>query len=95
MMKKRRCHMIDHERDKEREEEELDIYRYKPGSGVKYSKHGVPKRIRNYWRKLMDSTQKRMSRGSEQIARMISWARGDNWRRGGEGNRERKKTKKD
>jgi len=84
-------------REEEREEktreekEELDIYRYKSESGVKYAKHGVPKRIRNYWRSMMDSTQKKMSHGAAQISRMFSWARGDNWRRGGEGNREHRK----
>jgi hypothetical protein len=83
--------MMKEERERGPEEEELDIYRYKPESGVEYTKHGVPERIRNYWRRLMDSTQKKMSRGAENIARMISWARGENWRRGGEGNREKKK----
>ncbi|TET06872.1 hypothetical protein E3J79_00740 [Candidatus Dependentiae bacterium] len=83
--------MREEEREKGSEEEELDIYRYKPESGVKYTKHGVPERIQTYWRKLMDSTQKRMSHGAVNIARMISWARRENWRRGGEGNREKKK----
>jgi len=35
--------------------------------------YGVPKRIRNYWRKL--------SRGASNIFRIISLARRDNWRR--------------
>ena len=92
-MKKGRASMIDDEREK-KEEETSEMYRYDKKSGVQYTKHGVPKRFKNYWRKLMDSTQKRMSKGSAKIARMLSWARGDNWRRGGEGTREQKKAKK-
>jgi hypothetical protein len=83
--------MMEEERERG-PEERLDIYRDRPESRVKYTKHGVPERIRDYWLKLMDSTQKRMSRGAENIVRMFSWARGENWRRGGgEGNREKKK----
>jgi len=43
--------------------------------------HGVPKKIRMYWRKLMDSTQKKMSTGARQVLSIITWARKDNWRR--------------
>lgn len=42
------------------------------------------KRFENFkirWKNLMDSTQKKLSRGASNIARMISWARLDNWRR--------------
>lgn len=80
-------------KDEKEKEPAPDMYEYKDESGVKYAKHGVPKRIRNYWRRLMDSTQKKMSLGSANIARMISWARGDNWRRQG-GWRRRSSAKK-
>lgn len=43
--------------------------------------YGVPRRIRVYWRRLMSSTQKKLSRGASNIFRMISLARRDNWRR--------------
>jgi len=54
---------------------------YKNKERTVYSQHGVPKKIRNYWSNMMHSTQKRMSRGAQQIFRMFSWARQDNWRR--------------
>lgn len=37
--------------------------------------------VRQYWKKLMDSPKKRMSRGSAHICRIITHAHGDNWRR--------------
>jgi len=40
-----------------------------------------------YWRERMHSRCNEISRGSSHIARMISWARGENWR----GNKEKKK----
>ncbi len=43
--------------------------------------------MRNNWRKLMDSTHVKMPRGAQYIDKMISWARGENWR----GKRENKK----
>ena len=43
--------------------------------------------MRNYWRKLMNSTRVRMPRGAQYIDKIISWARGENWR----GNRKNKK----
>ncbi len=46
-----------------------------------------PKRLHQYWRTLFKSTNKRMTRGSWNISKIVSWARGDNWRRG----REKKK----
>jgi len=33
------------------------------------------------WENLMDSTQKKISRGASNINKIISWARIDNWRR--------------
>ena len=74
-----------------KEKVEKDMLQDAESEKAYYPEHGKPMRIRTYWRKLMNSTQKRMSRGSAQIARMISWARGENWRRGGEGNRQKKK----
>lgn len=48
---------------------------------------GRSQNLRNYWATLFDSTRKRMSRGSSNISKIITWARSDNWRRG----REKKK----
>jgi hypothetical protein len=42
---------------------------------------GIPMRIREYWSKLMDSTQRKMSRGASNLSKIISWARNENWRR--------------
>ncbi len=41
----------------------------------------LPKRVRLYWGKVMNSTHKRMSRGGLNISRIITWARNENWRR--------------
>jgi hypothetical protein len=44
--------------------------------------------MRQYWGRVMrDSEEVNMSRGAHCISKMISWARGDSWRRG----REKKK----
>jgi len=48
---------------------------------------GRPQHLRSYWQNLFESTRKRMTRGSWNISKIISWARKDNWRRG----REKKK----
>lgn len=45
------------------------------------------KTMRNYWRKMVDSTRVKMPRGAQYIDKMISWARGENWR----GSRKNKK----
>jgi len=37
-------------------------------------------RIKEYWRNVMDSKQDKLSRGAANINKIISWARGDNWR---------------
>ncbi len=37
-------------------------------------------KIRQYWKKLMDSPHNKLSRGSTNICRIIPWARGENWR---------------
>ncbi|MGA9530439.1 MAG: hypothetical protein WBQ73_00945 [Candidatus Babeliales bacterium] len=34
-----------------------------------------------YWQRLMHSTQTMLSRGAQNIAKFISWARNENWRR--------------
>jgi len=39
------------------------------------------KNFKQRWKNLMDSTQKKLSRGAESINKIIPWARGDNWRR--------------
>lgn len=39
------------------------------------------KSFKERWRNLMDSTQKKFSRGASKINRIIPWAKGDNWRR--------------
>jgi len=71
-----------------------DIYTEQEKTDIVYSENGKPKKIRQYWRKMMDSTQKRMSRGSAKIARMISWARSDNWRGSGKDRLRKTATKK-
>jgi hypothetical protein len=38
-------------------------------------------RARAYWKRAMHSTQDKLSRGASKITKIISWARGDNWRR--------------
>jgi len=38
-------------------------------------------RVKEAWQKLMDSTQRKLSRGASNIAKIISHARLDNWRR--------------
>ncbi len=75
------------------EETRPDMFDSGDKSRVEYARPGQkkPREYKTYWRKLMDSTQKKMSKGASQISRMFSWARGDNWRRGGEGNREHRK----
>jgi len=42
---------------------------------------GARQRLKDYWRELMHSTRHHMSRGAQNISKMISWARRDNWRR--------------
>lgn len=39
-----------------------------------------PSKIRQYWKKLMDSPRNKISSGSAQICRIIPWARSENWR---------------
>lgn len=39
------------------------------------------KKINEYWQKLMESTNKKMSEGAQLISKVISWPRGDSWRR--------------
>jgi len=77
----------------EAKKEAPDMFEPDKKSRAKYAQPGQakPKKFKTYWRKLMDSTQKKMSQGASQIFRMFSWARRDNWRRGGEGNREHRK----
>ncbi len=43
--------------------------------------------MKQYWQRLMRSDQNKMPQGARFIDKMISWARGENWR----GNREKKK----
>jgi len=38
-------------------------------------------RAREAWEKLMDSAQRKLSRGASNISKLISWPKGDNWRR--------------
>lgn len=45
--------------------------------------HGVPARIRTYWKTAMASTHDKLSRGAEYISRIIPYARKENWRRQG------------
>jgi len=66
---------------KDNKEKKEIIEGYKKKERTTYAKRGVPKKIKAYWRNMMHSTPKRMSRGAQQIFRMFSWARQDNWRR--------------
>ena len=43
--------------------------------------------MRTYWQKVMKSGRTAMPRGAQYIDKMISWARGENWR----GKKEKKK----
>lgn len=43
--------------------------------------------MRNYWRNLMSKDTEKMPQGARYIDKMISWARGENWR----GKKEKKK----
>jgi hypothetical protein len=38
-------------------------------------------RMRTYWRRLMDSTQRKLSAGAAAITKLIPFPRGENWRR--------------
>jgi len=38
-------------------------------------------KIRQYWRRMMDSNRCRMTCGASHIFKTISWARNENWRR--------------
>jgi len=40
----------------------------------------VFKNAKQAWRNLMNSSQDNISRGAAHIDKIISWARGDNWR---------------
>jgi hypothetical protein len=42
-----------------------------------FNKHN----IQDYWRRLMDSTRKKMAVGAQAITKLITRAHGDNWRR--------------
>jgi len=79
--------------NEEKKQEAPNQFSSEKESKIEYasSGQGKPKKYKTYWRKLMDSTQRKMSMGAAKIARMISRARGDGWRRGGEGNREHRK----
>ena len=41
----------------------------------------LSKRLKTHWRKLYDSTKEKMTRGAKNIKKIITWPRGDNWRR--------------
>ena len=38
-------------------------------------------KIRQFWKKVMNSTKNNMSRGAQNIATTICWSRNENWRR--------------
>ena len=52
--------------------------------------HTVLNRVKQYWKSMMHSVQEKLSRGAQNINRMISHARKENWRR-----MEKKKHSKD
>lgn len=41
----------------------------------------ITNKLRQYWKKVMDSTRKSMSLGAQHVDKIITWARQDNWRR--------------
>ena len=43
--------------------------------------HAPGGKIVNYWNDVMRSTACRMSRGAQNIDKLITWAHKDNWRR--------------
>ncbi|MCA9770112.1 hypothetical protein KC460_01960 [Candidatus Dependentiae bacterium] len=45
------------------------------------------KKVRQYWKRTMESSKRAMSRGASNISKIISWARCENWR----GRKENKK----
>lgn len=47
----------------------------------------VASRMRDHWEHLVNNSHRHMSRGAEYINKVITFARGDEWRRG----REKKK----
>lgn len=47
----------------------------------KWAETSSKSRIKQAWRSMMNSTKHKMSQGAEFIARMIPWARKENWRR--------------
>lgn len=48
---------------------------------------GNRNKFQDYWKNLMsDSREEKMSRGSYNLSKTISWARGDNWRRNAQQN---------
>ena len=42
---------------------------------------GMPRNLRSYWANLMNSTQRKLSSGAQKIAKIIPYARSENWRR--------------
>jgi hypothetical protein len=42
---------------------------------------GKTSRLRDYWRRLMASREKKLSHGAAEISKLITSAHGDNWRR--------------
>lgn len=52
------------------------------------------KRIQEYWKKLMESSQKKISQGAAFIARCIPFARKDSWRRNDKVQHEHQKNNK-
>jgi hypothetical protein len=52
--------------------------------------HGMPNKLKDYWRTLYDSPKRHMTVGSYYITKIITCAHGDNWRRRSECDRSRK-----
>jgi len=48
---------------------------------LKKEKHIISEKRDSYWRRLYDSAKKKMSRGAQNVNKIITWARKDNWRR--------------
>jgi len=61
---------------------------YKNIPEIMRNTHG---RVKEYWKILMHSTHNKLSAGAAQVAKVIPFARGDNWRGGGNRNHHKPK----
>ncbi len=60
----------------DQKEEQQDYYKE-----LKKEKHTLSSQMHAYWQRLYHSTKQKMSRGAQNVNKIITWARKDNWRR--------------